>query len=96
MLAAASNIETKIPATTKESKRMMMPGMIGELTGFEAKAYFMIIKLARVENKEMESLAINMKTSEKPSTKANFAAFFNIRIKALSAEEQKLSLEMAM
>ena len=56
----------------------------------------MIIKLARVENKEMESLAINMKTSEKPSTKANFAAFFNIRIKALSAEEQKLSLEMAM
>jgi hypothetical protein len=56
----------------------------------------MITKLLTVENTEIQNFAMNMNASEKPSTKANFALFFRIRMKAFSAEEQKLSLEIAM
>lgn len=44
---------------------------------------------------EIESLAMNMKKSEKPSTKANFALFLSIRMNEFRADEQKLSLDIA-
>ncbi len=40
---------------------------------------------------EMKNLARNMNTSAIPSTKANLAEFFKIRMKELRAEEQKFS-----
>ena len=52
--------------------------------------------LVTVEKTDMQILAINMNTSEKPSTNANLALFLSININALRADEQKLSLEMAM
>jgi hypothetical protein len=44
---------------------------------------------------DIDSFAINIKNSEKPSTNANLALFFSIRINELSADEQKLSQEIA-
>ena len=45
---------------------------------------------------EIQTLAIIIKTLPIELTKANFAVFFRTRMKALRAEEQKFSLEIAM
>ncbi len=94
MLDAASKIETKIEATTKPTKSMMIPGRIGELTG-DSSVYFIMIKLVIVEMKAMQTLAMNINISENPSTKANLAEFFSTKMKACKADEQKFSLEIA-
>ena len=44
----------------------------------------------------MKNFARNMKASLKPSTNANFAAFFKIKRKLCKADGQKDSLEIAM
>ena len=93
---AASKMDTKIPATMKAMKRITRPGTIGELTGLSASAYFMMTKLVTVEKTEMQNFAMNMNASANPSTNANLALFLRIKMKALRAEEQKLSLEIAM
>lgn len=89
-------METKIPEITKPMASMMSPGMSGELTGLSARAYFMMIKLVTVEKTAIPNLAINMNTSENPSTNANLALFLRSKMKAFKADEQKLSPEMAM
>ena len=93
---ATSKMDTKIPAIMKAMKRITRPGTIGELTGLSVSAYFKMTKLVTVEKTEMQNFAMNMNASANPSTNANLALFLRIKMKALRAEEQKLSLEMAM
>lgn len=96
MLAAASKIETKMPDTKKDKNSIINPGMISESTGVSVKLSCIISKLIATEKTDMQSLAINMKTSAKPPTNANFALCFKTRINEFNADEQKLSLEIAM
>ena len=96
MFAAASNIDTKMPATMKAINRVITAGSIGELTGLADKVHSIRKIVLTVVKTEIQSFAININTSAKPSTNANFAWFLRIRMKAFRAEEQKLSLEIAM
>ena len=85
-----------MPETMKAKDNIITPGRTGELIGVAVKLHFMIKRLVTVEKKEMESLAMNIKKSAKPSTNANFAEFFKIKMNTFRAEEQKLSLEIAI
>lgn len=96
MLAAVSNIWTKTPDTINETSKMTIPGKTGELTGDSFMLNLSIKRLEAVVKIAIDSFAINIKNSENPSTKANFALFLSIKIKELIAEEQKLSLDIAI
>ena len=84
-----------MPDTIYAISRITIPGKTGELTGDSFKLNFSIRSPVIVVKMEIDNFAINMKNSENPSTNANLALFFSIRINELSADEQKLSHEIA-
>lgn len=96
MFDEASKIETKTPETTNPMASIIRPGMTGWLTGLSWRVYFIMNKLVIVDKTAIPNLAMNINTSAKPSTNPNFALFFNIKMNAFRAEEQKLSEEIAM
>jgi hypothetical protein len=85
----------KMPDTINEISRITIPGKTGELTGDSFMHNFSMRSPVVVVKIDIDSFAINIKNSEKPSTNANLALFFSIRINELSADEQKLSQEIA-
>jgi hypothetical protein len=94
VLALVSKIAMNFEATNQAKKKMIKQGAVGStftpVIGFSSEYPMIVVEIA------MKNFARNMNASLRPSTNANFAAFFKINRKLCRADGQKDSLEIAM